>query len=67
MNSFFASFRQIDTKVRHTSGMTIKIDEICKRLEKTLEEEKHIFNQIVELSETRFDDLIKDFAIIVLF
>ena len=28
--------------------------------EKTLEEEKHIFNQIVELSETRFDDIIKD-------
>ena len=67
MNSFFASFRQIDTKVRHTSGMTIKIDEICKRLEKTLEEEKHIFNQIVELSETRFDDLIKERVVRKLF
>ena len=67
MNSFFASFRQIDTKVRHTSGMTIKIDEICQRLEKTLEEEKHIFNQIVELSETRFDDIIKDSVIRKLF
>jgi phage/plasmid-like protein (TIGR03299 family) len=59
-NSFFAAFSQIDTKIRHTSGMEIKIDEICRRLEGTLEDERRLFNQIVELSETRFDDIIKD-------
>ena len=67
MNSFFASFRQIDTKVRHTAGMTIKIDDICRRLEGSLEEEKEMFKQIVELSETRFDDLIKDRVVRSLF
>ena len=66
-NTFFASFRQLDAKVRHTSGMQIKIDDICYRLENSLDEEKKMFNSIVELSETRFDDIIKDRVIRKLF
>lgn len=66
-NTFFASFRQLDAKVRHTSGMQIKIDDICYRLENSLDEEKKMFNNIVELSETRFDDIIKDRVIRKLF
>ena len=67
MNTFFASFRQIDTKVRHTSGMQIKIDDICRRLDRSIEEEKVMFNNIVELSETTFDDLIKERVVRSLF
>lgn len=59
-NKFFAAFRELDTKVRHTKNMTIRIDEICKRLDKALEEEKYIFDNIVRFSETRFDNVIKD-------
>jgi len=66
-NTFFASFRQLDAKVRHTSGMQIKIDDICYRLENSLDEEKKMFDNIVELSETRFDDIIKDRVIRKLF
>ena len=66
-NSFFASFRQIDTKIRHTSGMQIKIDDICRRLDGAVEEERVMFNHIVELSETRFDDIIKDRVVRTLF
>jgi len=66
-NTFYASFRQLDAKVRHTSGMQIKIDDICRRLSNTLEEEKVMFNHIVELSETRFDDIIKERVIRKLF
>ena len=47
--------------------MQIKIDDICYRLENSLDEEKKMFNNIVELSETRFDDIIKDRVIRKLF
>lgn len=56
MNTFFAAFRGLSTKVRHTKNMSVRIDEICKGLEITLEEEKQIFKHIVELSETRIGD-----------
>jgi hypothetical protein len=56
MNSFFAAFRSIQTKVRHTKNMTVKIDEICSGLEKVLDQEKVIFDNIVKLSETSVSD-----------
>lgn len=59
-NRFFAAFREIGTKIRHTKNMVIRIDEICARLEGAVEEEREIFSNIVKLSETRFDDVIKD-------
>ena len=52
-NSFFAAFRGLNTKVRHTKNMVIKIDEICRGLENVLEEEKQMFNNIIKLSETK--------------
>ena len=67
MNSFFASFREMDTKIRHTKNMVIKVDEVCKRLEGVLQEERKVFDNIVQLSETRFDDLFKDNIIKKLF
>jgi hypothetical protein len=60
MNTFFASFREIDSKVRHTKNMVVRVDEICRSLEGVLKEEKKVFDDIVRLSETRFDDVIKD-------
>lgn len=59
-NKFFAAFREMDTKVRHTKNMNVRIDEICKRLDVVLEEEQSIYRHIVELSETTFDDLMKE-------
>lgn len=59
-NKFFAAFRELDTKVRHTKNMVIRVDEICRSLEMVLEEEKKVFDNIVRLSETRFDDVVKD-------
>ena len=40
MNSFFAAFKQLNTKVRHTKNMVIRIDEICKGLEGVLAQEQ---------------------------
>lgn len=59
-NKFFAAFRQVQNKIRHTKSMSIRIDEICKRLDVALEEEQTIYKHIVELSETTFDDLMKE-------
>jgi hypothetical protein len=59
-NKFFASFRELQSKVRHTKNMVIKVDEICRSLEGVLDEEKIVFDNILKLSDTRFDDIIKD-------
>ena len=59
-NKFFAAFREIQSKIRHTKNMVIRIDEICRGLENVVAEEKVIFDEILKLSETRFDDIIKD-------
>ena len=66
-NSFFAAFREMDTKIRHTKNMIIKVDEVCRSLEGVLQEEKKVFDNIVQLSETRYDDLFKDNVIKKLF
>ena len=67
MNSFFAAFKELDTKIRHTKNMTIKVDEVCRSLEKLKDQEKIIFENIRQLSETRFDDVIKDRVVKSLF
>ena len=59
-NKFFASFREMQSKVRHTKNMVMRVDEICRRLEGVLDEEKILFDKIVRLSETPFDQVIKD-------
>jgi phage/plasmid-like protein (TIGR03299 family) len=53
MNSFFAAFRSIDTKVRHTKNMGMRVDEICRGLEKMVESEKVLFDSILKLSDVR--------------
>ena len=59
-NKFFATFREMQSKVRHTKNMVMRVDEICRRLEGVLDEEKILFDKIVRLSETPFDQAIKD-------
>jgi hypothetical protein len=59
-NKFFAAFREMQSKVRHTKNMVMRVDEICKRLDGVLDEEKILFDKIVRLSETPFDQAIKD-------
>lgn len=58
-NTFFASYKEIKTRVRHTKNMSQQIDEICRRLESAQKEEKKIFDTIVRFSETPFDDVLK--------
>jgi len=60
MNTFFRVMKGLQHKVRHTKSMSIKVEDICRSLDIVLEEEKQTFKYITELSETRFDDLIKE-------
>lgn len=45
----------------------MKIDDICKGIDGVVQEEKEIFNSIIQLSETSFDDIIRDRVIKDLF
>lgn len=55
-NKFFAAFRELNTKIRHTKNMVVKVDEICRALEGVIQEEQKIFSSIVRLSEIRIGD-----------
>jgi phage/plasmid-like protein (TIGR03299 family) len=66
-NTFFGVYKDLDSKVRHTKNMELKIDDICRQIEGVVEEEKNVFGSIVKMSETRFDDMIKDRVIKSLF
>jgi hypothetical protein len=60
-------YKDLDSKVRHTKNMELKIDDICRQIEGVVQEEKNVFGSIVKMSETRFDDIIKDRVIKSLF
>ena len=59
-NTFFAAFRDMSTKVRHSKSMVVKIDDICKGLDSLLIEEKKIFDKIVKMSESPYDVMLKE-------
>jgi phage/plasmid-like protein (TIGR03299 family) len=67
MNTFYAAFRNLDTKVRHTKNMVMRIDEICRGLELVMEEEKEMFNNITRLSETKINKKDEDWVTKLLF
>lgn len=66
-NTFFAAYREVSNKVRHTKYMDTKIDEICVRLESAVVEEKKIFETITKMSEVRMDDKVRDLVTRALF
>ena len=51
-NTFWGVYKDLESKVRHTKNMGIKIDLICKRIDNVLHDEKIMFDNIVKMSET---------------
>jgi hypothetical protein len=43
----------MDTKVRHTKNMVMRVDEICRGLERVIEEEAVMFEDIKRMSDTK--------------
>ena len=66
-NSFFAAFRNLNAKIRHTKNMEMRIDDICRGLEGVLEEEKEMFEDIKKLSETKMTKKQEDWVTRTLF
>jgi phage/plasmid-like protein (TIGR03299 family) len=66
-NTFFGAFRSMDTKVRHTKNMIMRVDDICRGLEQVVEEESKMFEDIKILSETRMTKQNEDWVTRTLF
>jgi phage/plasmid-like protein (TIGR03299 family) len=56
MNSFFAAFKEMNTKIRHTKNMSVKVDEVVRYLMQVKNEEQKMFANIKTLSEIRMTD-----------
>lgn len=66
-NTFFAAFRNLNTRVRHTKNMVMRVDEICRGLELVMREEEEMFKDIKRLSETRMTKKDEDWVTRLLF
>ena len=56
MNSFYAAFREMNTKIRHTKNMSIKVDEVINYLLQVKQQEQVMFNDIRKMSEFKVSD-----------
>ena len=65
-NTFFAAYKNLE-KVRHTKNMVHRVDEICRGIESIVQEEQEMFDGIVKMSDTRFDDNTQDWVTRLLF
>ena len=54
-NTFFGAYKEMGTKIRHTKNMGVKIDEVCRRIEGVLVEERNNFENIKRMSESPFE------------
>lgn len=66
-NTFFASYREVQSKVRHTQYMTNKIDEICRSIDSNVILEKDMFENIVKLNDVKISPKVKDLVTRMLF
>jgi Domain of unknown function (DUF932) len=52
-NKFFSAYRSLE-KIRHTKNMMNKVDEVCRRIDQLVEDEKHIFEKIKIMASERY-------------
>lgn len=62
-NSFFAAFRDMANKVRHTMNMHTRIDLLCTQIEGVLQAEQKIFTQIQRMAEVEIHPKVKELAL----
>jgi phage/plasmid-like protein (TIGR03299 family) len=66
-NTWWAAYREVNTKLRHSASMRSNLDEILQKIDIVLDEEQEIFKEIVMLSETAFNQVQKDLVTQLLF
>jgi hypothetical protein len=57
----------MDTKVRHTKNMVMRVDEICRGLERVIEEEAVMFEDIKQMADTKMTKENQDWVSRLLF
>ena len=62
-NTFFANYREMANKVRHTQKMHERIDIICMQIEDVLRAEQKIFQNITRMSEVKIDQKVRDMVL----
>jgi len=60
MNTFWTGYKQVSTRLRHSSTMRPRIDEILQQIDVLLNEEQVQFGEITKLSETRMTPEVKE-------
>lgn len=67
LNSFQLGYKDVDTKIRHTINMKVKIESILKRIDAVLVEEAQTFKYIKRLSEIPMTPEMEDMVIRTMF
>lgn len=67
MNTFWAGYHNVDTKLRHSASMKPKIEDILRNIDALLLDEKQTFQKIRQMSEVKLDDNVRDLVIRKLF
>jgi phage/plasmid-like protein (TIGR03299 family) len=59
-NTFWMAYRQVETRMRHSANMRPKIEEILRKIDILMAEEKSQFQEIERLHNTRMTAEVKD-------
>lgn len=59
-NTFWRGYREVTNRLRHSSTMREKIEEILSRIDLVMKEEKTMFKEITRLNETRMTPEVQE-------
>ena len=66
-NTFWLVYRSMQTKMKHSVTMRVKIDEILANVDKLIQEEKENFRKIERLADVKMSEEVKEMVIRKLF
>lgn len=66
-NTFYGVMKGLQNKIKHTKNMLIRLDDVLKRIDESLVEEKVIFDHIKRFSEAKMSQKDIDMVIRTLF
>ncbi|HUT64345.1 MAG TPA: DUF932 domain-containing protein [Anaerolineae bacterium] len=66
-NTFWMAYKQVDTRMRHSANMRPKIDEILRKIDVLMAEEKEQFREIERLHQVRMTPEVKELVSRILF
>lgn len=66
-NSFWLIYRSMQSKMRHSTNMLVKIEEVLKNIDKLVEEEKQNFQMIERMADVKLSPEVKEMVVRKLF